>query len=312
MSETIAAVVVTYNRKDLLVECIEALLAQTRPLDRIILVDNASTDGTPEMLHQRGYLPNPLIGYIRLDQNTGGSGGFFTGIKYGYEQGFDRIWLMDDDAQPAGDALEKLVASTATRKRGIGVCRVVNGDGTLQKRVLESVYENDRLFAGVMHSSLNDMSVVYSYPLLGILVSRPVLQRTGNLRYDYFIQADDLEWTLRLSKPNGIAYVTDAVLVHHDHVTFLECRRMRHTIRYLARKDLWKDYYGLRNWILTARSAGMQHWRLYATKRYLRILWQRFLVRRDFTLAMMLYSKSLYHGLTGRSGKRVEPGHGAR
>jgi len=83
----VCAVVVTYNRKDLLVECLEALRRQTGPLDAIYIIDNASTDGTPELLRSRGYrdgavIENPLDGseiiirYVRLPVNTGGAGGF--------------------------------------------------------------------------------------------------------------------------------------------------------------------------------------------------------------------------------------------
>ena len=68
--EKIAAVVVTYNRKDLLKECLDALLNQTRPLDSIILIDNASTDGTPEFLKEKGYLDNPKIHVGVLNNNV--------------------------------------------------------------------------------------------------------------------------------------------------------------------------------------------------------------------------------------------------
>src|SRR4028119_143552 len=97
MAETVAAVVVTYNRKQLLLECIDALLSQTRSLDKIILIDNACTDGTPEILREKGYLDNAYIDYMRLPENIGGAGGFHEGIKRGYEVGYDWLWLMDDD-----------------------------------------------------------------------------------------------------------------------------------------------------------------------------------------------------------------------
>jgi len=109
--ETVAAVVVTYNRKHLLKECLDALLAQTRPIDAIIVMDNASTDGTPEFLEAQGYLTNPIIDYVRLSENTGGAGGFHYGVKRGYEQGFDWLWLMDDDVKPVNSTLAELVAA---------------------------------------------------------------------------------------------------------------------------------------------------------------------------------------------------------
>jgi len=78
---SVAAVVVTYNRKSLLMRCLLALLRQTRPLQKIIVVDNASTDGTREELAQEGYLDESAIEYVRLEHNTGGAGGFHTGAQ---------------------------------------------------------------------------------------------------------------------------------------------------------------------------------------------------------------------------------------
>ncbi len=312
MAETVVAIVVTYNRKELLQQCLHALNSQTRPLDSIIVVDNASNDGTVSFLSKQPIEGALRIQHLRLEQNLGGAGGFHAGISHASAENFGWLWLMDDDAEPTCDALEKLLASPDTNQLGIGVCRVSNADGTLQERVLTSVFDNDRLFRGVTHSDTRDLTTVFSYPLLGVLVSKKCVQRVGNVRCDFFIQADDLEWTLRLSDPNGIAYVRDAVLVHHDQVAFRECRRMGRPVRYLTRKDLWKDYYGLRNWVLTARGIGLRGWRLYATKRYLQAMWQRLMVLEDFPLAAWLYSKAFFDGLTGRSGKRIKPGHGTR
>jgi rhamnopyranosyl-N-acetylglucosaminyl-diphospho-decaprenol beta-1,3/1,4-galactofuranosyltransferase len=121
MSDSVCAVVVTYNRKNLLIECLEALRKQTRPIQGIYLIDNASTDGTPELLLEKGYIselpPENLkepwekefiiqnltngeeikLHYVRMHENTGGAGGFYEGVKRGYERGYDWLWLMDDD-----------------------------------------------------------------------------------------------------------------------------------------------------------------------------------------------------------------------
>ena len=117
--ETVCAVVVTYNRKDLLVECLESLLQQTRPLDGIYIIDNASNDGTPGYLKEKGFIQElppkesnepwerkfiltyklPIY-YVRMHENTGGAGGFYEGVKRAYEKGYDWLWLMDDDADP--------------------------------------------------------------------------------------------------------------------------------------------------------------------------------------------------------------------
>src|ERR1035441_9411687 len=107
MPESIAAVVVTYNRKALLGECLDALLKQTHPLDAIYVIDNASTDGTKEFLNERGYLRESKIRYVPLPDNTGGAGGFYEGLRHAFEAGFDWFWLMDDDVEPYLDGLEQ-------------------------------------------------------------------------------------------------------------------------------------------------------------------------------------------------------------
>ena len=81
MRYTTSAVVVTYNRKDSVCDCLDGILRQTEPVDKIILVDNASNDGTPEKLDKGGYLANPAIDYVRLPHNTGGAGGFSQALN---------------------------------------------------------------------------------------------------------------------------------------------------------------------------------------------------------------------------------------
>ena len=147
--ETVCAVVVTYNRKELLIECLDALCKQTRPIDAMYIIDNFSNDGTAELLLENGYLAelppenlnepfqmeidfdnSKLLGvfdngiesreakienfikiyYVRMNENTGGAGGFYEGVKKGYEKGYDWLWLMDDDGIPKNDCLELLLS----------------------------------------------------------------------------------------------------------------------------------------------------------------------------------------------------------
>jgi rhamnopyranosyl-N-acetylglucosaminyl-diphospho-decaprenol beta-1,3/1,4-galactofuranosyltransferase len=105
---TIAAVVVTFNRRALLVECVDALLPQTVPLDQIFIIDNASTDGTEELVRLKGFADHARITYIRMQKNSGGSGGFYEGMRIAFEKNYDWIWVMDDDAEPEVNALETL------------------------------------------------------------------------------------------------------------------------------------------------------------------------------------------------------------
>src|SRR5258708_6170179 len=106
---SVAAVIVTFNRKGLLVRCLEAVRAQTRPCDRVFIIDNASTDGTTELLANTGLLDG-TVDYVRLPVNTGSAGGFHEGMRRAYEAGHEWLWLMDDDGCPAPDCLETLIS----------------------------------------------------------------------------------------------------------------------------------------------------------------------------------------------------------
>ena len=98
------AIVVTYNRRDLLIECVNALLNQTEQVD-IMVIDNASTDGTEGAL--QGYRDQKHVQYINTGKNLGGAGGFNFGIRKAYEQGYKYFWIMDDDTIPAENALQE-------------------------------------------------------------------------------------------------------------------------------------------------------------------------------------------------------------
>src|SRR5215207_4094848 len=115
MTEQVAAVVVTYNRVDKLGRVIDSILAQSRPVDRLVIVDNASTDSTPELL--AGYSGNPKVEVVRLDKNTGGAGGFATGMERAYERGADWVWIMDDGCYTEDLALAKLLEGNAAAEK---------------------------------------------------------------------------------------------------------------------------------------------------------------------------------------------------
>ncbi|RYD78583.1 MAG: glycosyltransferase, partial [Sphingobacteriales bacterium] len=102
--EKVIAVVVSYNRQQLLSECITALRNQSQKPDAILVVNNGSTDNTEEWLKDQ-----PDVQFI-TQKNLGSSGGFNTGISWAYKNGYSWIWCMDDDGYPKEDALENILA----------------------------------------------------------------------------------------------------------------------------------------------------------------------------------------------------------
>ena len=217
----IAAVVVTYNRKTLLKECLDALLAQTRPLNSIILMDNASTDGTPEFLEKIGYLSNPVIDYVRLPENTGGAGGFHYGVKRGYEKGFDWVWLMDDDAEPLEDSLESLlIGGQVIKDDNIGalasvvidnngnICNYCRGNFGFNRWYLIQTPLPHHFY------KINEKIKIEFASFVGILISKNVIGKIGLPDAKFFIYHDDVEYCYRINKVSSLYLVNNSFILH--------------------------------------------------------------------------------------------------
>lgn len=259
---TIAVVVVTYNRKKLLIECLNALLHGTRLPDKIILVDNGSTDNTADLLQEKGYLENLLIDYIHLPENTGGAGGFSEGVKRGYEAGYDWLWLMDDDAEPKKDALEKLseyldepnVSALANLKLD-QVGNIIHThlgffdsqenrnnfdfDVEIHKEVEDELIKNHRV-----------LEIAFS-SFVGIMLSRKAIKEVGLPKKELFIRGDDLEYCLRLVSTGKILLITNSIILHKEAPDRKEVlKKFLGKVSYRTTYSrLWLTYYETRNLI---------------------------------------------------------------
>lgn len=204
----IAAVVVTFNRKFLLCECLDALLQQSRRLDAIFLIDNASSDGTEAVLAERRYLTNERVRYRRLHANLGGAGGFHAGMSAAFDCGYDWIWLMDDDTEPYKDALEKM--QPYTRRENIVAIANQKVDAAGHKTL-----DGLRLFPESKSTSPGYSLVKFS-SFVGLLISRNAIDTIGFPRPEFFIHHDDAEYCIRLRKMGDIALADDSIVVHKE------------------------------------------------------------------------------------------------
>lgn len=209
MPGSVAAIVVTYNRKELLAGCLDAILRQTRPVDRLIVVDNCSNDGTPEFLSDHGFLKKPVFDYVRLEENLGSAGGFHAGMERAYTQGFQWLWVMDDDGLPFADTLSRLLdCPDSIWFRG---CVILNRDDPDRELLtfgietpigtVHRVSELDRL------KGLNGLVPGFLNPYNGMLVSREAVERIGVPKKELFIWGDEVEYFLR-AKKSGIQIAT--------------------------------------------------------------------------------------------------------
>ena len=238
-AETVAVVVVTYNRADLLARMLEGLAALERQPDAVIVVDNASTDHTPEVL---AAATNSGLQVIRTDENLGGAGGFHLGVKTAYDAGFDRIWLMDDDVVPAPDCLSVLLAQDepclmAVREDLDG--RLVEKAATrfdlrnpLAIRPKTAMVETDYGSRDRMPERVEIENVAFE----GFMLRREVVDAVGLPDASYFIFYDDVDFAVRARRAGyRIWAVRDAVLVRQ--------------LDFDQQHDLggWKGYYMYRN-----------------------------------------------------------------
>lgn len=211
---SVVAVVVTRNRRDMLEQCLEAVLTQTRLPERVVVVDNVSSDGTPGMVRERF----PTVELEQLERNDGAAGGFHEGIRAGMDMGGEWLWLMDDDTIPAPDALEQLWASLG-RLDGLPApsllaSKVVWTDGTLHPKNLPWARLDEgsiETFVSAVDRRLLPLRVA---SWVSILVSRRAVEDHGLPLKHYFIWGEDGEWTARLLK-HGTGYMVPASVVHH-------------------------------------------------------------------------------------------------
>jgi len=218
----VSCVIVTYNRKELLLECLEAVFNQTHPVDRIILIDNASTDGTRECLANRGYLDNPIVSYVEMEKNTGGAGGFYEGIKRSVDDESDWVWIMDDDTIPTANCLEELLKAlpiVSKKDNGKGISflasTVYGPEGEYMNLPLISERPSPNGYA-YWYQYLKDGIVSISRAtFVSILVNKNAIQKCGLPDPDFFIWGDDSEYTIRLTTYYGDAFfVGSSVAVH--------------------------------------------------------------------------------------------------
>jgi rhamnopyranosyl-N-acetylglucosaminyl-diphospho-decaprenol beta-1,3/1,4-galactofuranosyltransferase len=259
---TVCAVLVTHNRKHLLVECIEAILAQTRPVEDLVLVDNACTDGTAELLQRRGYIDRPEVRYLRTERNLGSSGGFARGFEAAKDSNAEWLWVMDDDAEPTPDCLRLLLESAPARDPAtVCVCpKVIYGDGSLNEVMRADFRRRLRPLPASRYRP-------GQYPSIGVASFVGPVYRMAAVRAldppkaEFFVWGDDVEYSLRLGRLGDIRLVPESVMVHKPVSQSHFNRRSRIWNALLPVRmyptpleRFWQNLCGLRNYIWTKRN----------------------------------------------------------
>jgi rhamnopyranosyl-N-acetylglucosaminyl-diphospho-decaprenol beta-1,3/1,4-galactofuranosyltransferase len=294
---TICAVVVTYNRKALLRECLQALLAQTRPVSKILVIDNLSSDGTPEMvLAQFPSERFAQIELITLASNVGGAGGFHEGLKQAAAAGYEWLWLMDDDTIPQPDALEQLFTARdrfPTESRpDLLASRVVWTDGTLHSMNMPFQRQDDPPYA-VLAAACGTLSL-RAATFVSLLLHRRYVERFGLPYADYFIWGDDTEYTARILREERGILAPQSVVVHRTPTNHTAMTAEPPKFYYFVRNELWMTFHS------RALTSKERLKRVLATARHTLL----YLSRRSFEgQAIKHVALALWHATTKRPAR---------
>ena len=256
----IAALVVTYNRRALLAECLRAILAQDVPVEAVVVVDNASTDGTGELFAPGAEFDLPVVGYHRMPENLGGAGGFKEGLRVARDSGCDWVWLMDDDCIAQPDTLSELVKASAIPDGRVSflASSVFGPEGepmnvpTVDSRLAENGYPDwyFNLDRGLVE--------IKSATFVSLLISVEAIREVGLPIGSFFIWGDDVEYTQRLTRWSAPAYMVGSSRILHkranakalDIMVENDPRRLRNFFYYTRNNLIATSVYGNRKKVL--------------------------------------------------------------
>lgn len=202
LNPKVLALVVTYNRLELLKECLTSIKKQTYKNFDILVVNNGSTDGTKDYL-------DSLTGVAVINQeNLGGAGGFYAGMKYMFERKeYDALWMMDDDGLTEQHQLEYLVMYSNKYKVDYSNALLLNRDNKNIINDTKEVYDKEKMDA---------LEYIDGYicPFNGTFCYRNVIEKVGFIKKEMFIWGDEREYKMRILK-NGLKIGTITRALHY-------------------------------------------------------------------------------------------------
>lgn len=304
----VAAVTVTFNRVRTLRRTLAALKSQTCPVWKILVVDNHSCPEERQALRALTE-GDGQVEVLWMEENLGGAGGFEKGMRYARERyDPDWYWIMDDDAYPRSDTLEKLLSYRGLENLGCLAPLIYGVDWQKYQlyhhKVIKRLHTVDRAkFSGV--EEMGETELIDADAFVGTLFPRWTVEEAGFPDGELFIYGDDTEYTTRIRQKRRIYLIRDAVIDHNDPPV---------ANAVFSPRTYWKLYYTIRNKLLIARKynrglrraaavlllAGEAGWQTaYSLVR--RGLGKYRLLRVQFVLM------GFWDGVRGRKGKTVDP-----
>lgn len=241
--DKVIAVTVTFNDADFMLRCVNALLNQTYPVDKIVVVDNNSNSDNKNILKN---ITDERVLFVSLDDNLGGAGGFEAGMRYTKENlNADWYWLMDADAYPKEDCLELLLQHKNDRNNIGFLAPLIYGTDLKEyqlyhhKRLAHFLERDIPVYSDV--DSIPEVSEIEADAFVGPLFSKKAVDKLGIADGSLFIYGDDLEYTYRVTRQFSGLLIKKAIMYHRDQPASNGVQQP---------KNWWKDYYMYRNRLL--------------------------------------------------------------
>ena len=291
----IGIVLVTYNRLSKLKKTLKYYENQTVLPRYIIIVNNASDDGTKEYLTKWKNEQSTINKYIiNTSENLGGSGGFFLGEKKALDLEADWILVADDDAYPHLNYLEtatEIICENAEKNISAICGKVIEQGGLYQRFYLNKFFSKNLLTMLSKEQYNSKFLFIDAFGYVGPIINKKKLQEAGLINKEFFIWADDVEHSLRLRRLGEIICCSDLVIEHDADKTNYDLS--------------WKDFYGERNRIYLIKKLFPKRFFLLLFIAILKIF-----IKSKSLIEMKMKLIAIKDGVIGKLGKhsRYKPG----
>jgi GT2 family glycosyltransferase len=215
-AKNVLAVVVTYNRLELLKRCVAHIQQQENRPD-LLVINNSSPDGTEAWLKESG------IDFI-TQPNGGSSAGWKTGMEQALDRGYQYVWLMDDDGYPHQQALKKLLANIAPDTAILSSIVVkehkpdefVFGLPIVNKHQQPVVFARKRKYHSFRELPEDMRQYPFAHLFNGALINLAIAKKVGNVNTGYFIYGEEVDYYCRMLQAGEVKYQLDALHYHPD------------------------------------------------------------------------------------------------
>jgi len=262
--------IVNFNAKEYLRKCLESIYAtSSKESFEIIVVDNASSDGSQEMIEQNF----KKVRLIKNSENLGFAKANNQALK---ASNGEYLFVLNNDTIVSNNSLDILIKFMKEHPE-VGACgpKILNADGTIQHQCkrgfptpwnslsyflkLDKLFPKSKLFGGYLLTYLDSEKIQEVNSLSGaaMLVKDKIIKEVGYMDENYYLYADDIDWCYRIKKAGWkIYYLPEAQIIHYGGKGGTAKKPYRNiyyfyrTAFLFYRKHLAKSYLFLINWLV--------------------------------------------------------------